>query len=214
VIPNTFPTVFEIVQEVSPMHNPVKLMMLGRIDPFHKGMDRFFNTLRALPDAFGSEVLVELYGFGNKENMAWMKEQIKNTQKVEIQFKGSVFKDEKTEAFKTADIFCMFSRYEGLPLTLYEAAASGLPIIVTEGSNRTEWVMESKNGWVLWDRDEADWGKKLTEAIGQYIKDPMNYKENASASAKSLPTWDEIAISSVAVYRKWGREPSVTSEID
>jgi glycosyltransferase involved in cell wall biosynthesis len=206
VIPNTFPTVFEIVQEVSPMHNPVKLMMLGRIDPFHKGMDRFFNTLRALPESMGSEILVELYGFGSEENMNWVHEQIQNTKNVEILFKGAVFMEEKTEAFKNADIFCMFSRYEGLPLTLYEAAASGLPIIVTEGSNRTEWVMESKNGWVLWDRDEADWGKKLTEAIGQYIKDPMNYKENAIASAKSLPTWDEIAISSVAVYRKWGKQ--------
>jgi glycosyltransferase involved in cell wall biosynthesis len=206
IIPNTFPTVFQLVEAVSPMHNPVKLMMLGRIDPFHKGMDRFFDTLRALPDSLGADILVELYGFGSDENLAWMQEQIKTTDSIKIQFKGSVFKEEKTEAFKNADIFCLFSRYEGLPLTLYEAAASGLPILVTEGSNRVEWVDANGNGWVLWDQDEEKWGEKMAQAIDAYRNDSQSYKEKALQSAKELPTWDDIARQSIDIYRKWGRK--------
>lgn len=205
IIPNTFPTLFEISEEILPVHNPVKLMMLGRIVPFHKGMDRFFNALQALPASFETKILVEIYGYGSEKNMAWLQDQIQNTSKVEIQFKGSVFGEEKTKAFKNADLFCMFSRSEGLPLTLYEAVASGLPLIVTEGSNRAAWVEKSENGWILWDEDEKDWGEKLVSAIAAYGQAPQTYKQNALQSAKDLPTWDEIAKGTVELYKKWGK---------
>jgi|GEM_PF-1248260 len=206
ILTNTFPTVFGITEEITTVNEPIRLMMLGRMDPMHKGLDRFFKTLRAMPQETSSQIQVDLYGIGSQENLTWMHKEIDKIDNLDITFHGPVFGQEKTEAFKKADIFCMFSRYEGLPLTLYEAAASGLPVLVTEGSNRTEWVNEYGNGWILWDRDEAVWGKQLANAIADYRQNPKGYKQNAIRSAKDLPTWEDIAKESIKVYRKWGKK--------
>ena len=206
MITNTFPTVVPILDEAPPSHRPVRLMMLGRIDIYHKGIDRFFATLKDLPQEATGNVEVVFYGFGSAKELAWLKGEIAAIDNVAIEFRGPIFGQEKAEAYKNADIFCMFSRYEGLPLTLYEAAASGLPLIVTEGSNRTEWVTENKNGWVFWDQDEANWGMQLMDVVWDYQQKAKAYRENALRSARKLPTWDQIAETSAELYREWGRK--------
>jgi glycosyltransferase involved in cell wall biosynthesis len=145
---------------------------------------------------------VVLYGIGSKERLAWLNEEIDQIKNISVTFMGPVFGEEKAQAYREADIFCMFSRYEGLPLTLYEAAASGLPLIVTEGSNRTDWVEENKNGWILWDKDQDAWPDLLMEAVKAYQEDPKEYRNYALASARALPTWEDIAEMSEDVYRK------------
>ena len=206
MITNTFPTVIPILDEAPPSHKPVRLMVLGRIDTYHKGIDRFLATLKDLPQEAAGKVEVVFYGFGSAKELAWLKSEIAAIDNVAITFWGPIFGQEKAVAYRNADIFCMFSRYEGLPLTLYEAAASGLPLIVTEGSNRTEWVTENKNGWVFWDQDEENWGQQLMDVVLDYQQNAKTYKENALRSARKLPTWDQIAETSAEVYREWGRK--------
>jgi glycosyltransferase involved in cell wall biosynthesis len=202
MVTNTFPTVVPILDQAPERHKPVRLMMLGRMDPFHKGLDLFFDTLKRLPEGADQELEVVLYGIGSKERLAWLNEEIDQIKNISVTFMGPVFGEEKAQAYREADIFCMFSRYEGLPLTLYEAAASGLPLIVTEGSNRTDWVEENKNGWILWDKDQDAWPDLLMEAVKAYQEDPKEYRNYALASARALPTWEDIAEMSEDVYRK------------
>ena len=200
VIPNTFPRPFRIADQATPVNNPVRLMMLCRIAPYHKGIDRFLKTLKQLPSETAEKIQVEIYGFGTNGNIRWMEGEFASINNVRIAFKGPIFGEEKTKVFKSADLFCMFSRYEGMPLSLYEAAAMGLPLIVTEGSNRADWVEEEQNGFVLWDREEENWGEALAKAIKSYEQSPKGYRENAIRSAQNLSTWEEIAQTTKEVY--------------
>lgn len=200
IIPNTFPRPFQIAEAILPANTPIRLMMLCRIDPYHKGIDRFLETLKRLPLETAELIQVEIYGFGTEEDIRWMEGELDAIQNVQIAFKGPIFGDEKTEVFKAADLFCMFSRYEGLPLALYEAAAMGLPLVVTEGSNRVNWVKEERNGFVLWDKDEENWGECLADAINSYRQNTKEYRENAIRSARRLPGWEEIAQITEEIY--------------
>lgn len=204
ILPNAFPEPLMLAETLTEINEPIKLMMLSRIDPFHKGIDRFLETIRQWPEETASSIEVEIFGYGSDKSIQWLKEELASINQVKVAFRGPVFGQDKKRALKNADIFCMFSRYEGLPLALYEAAASGLPVLVTEGSNRTEWVQANGNGWVLWDEDESEWGERLAAVVAEYANDPKTYKRNAIRAARNLPTWEEIAKDSVRVYRKWG----------
>lgn len=63
-----------------------------------------------------------------------------------IDFVGNVKKVE--EYLQKADIFIMTSDYEGLPLSVIEAMAAGLPIIATKAGGIKELVENEKNGYL------------------------------------------------------------------
>ncbi len=203
ILPNTLSLVTVLEKETVETERAVRLMMLGRIAPRHKGLDRFLSALKALPTVEKGQIMVDIYGMGSKKNEEWVKAKIADLEGVNVRYLGPVFGEEKRKAYGQGGIFCMFSRSEGLPMTLYEASAAGLPLVVTEGSNRSDWVKSHKNGWVLYDRDQAEWGGKLAECIAAYREDPNGYRQKALKAAKSLPSWEEIAKESVKIYRKW-----------
>lgn len=64
-------------------------------------------------------------------------------------FLDYVFDEEKTNVFVSADIFVLPSYAEGFPVTLLEAMAAGLPVIVTPVGAMPEVVEEGKNGFLI-----------------------------------------------------------------
>jgi UDP-glucose:(heptosyl)LPS alpha-1,3-glucosyltransferase len=48
-----------------------------------------------------------------------------------------------------ADVFVLPSRYEAFPLVVYEAAAAGLPLLVTPVNGVADLVEDGVDGWVL-----------------------------------------------------------------
>ena len=59
------------------------------------------------------------------------------------------------------DIYCLTSRFEGLPLTLLEAMAAGVPVIGTDVIGISEVISNNKNGLLVPDNDTEE----LTKAI-------------------------------------------------
>ena len=59
------------------------------------------------------------------------------------------------ELLNAADAFVLPSLWEGMPLTLLEAGAVGLPIVATDAGGNSEIVLESKTGYLVPVRDTA-----------------------------------------------------------
>ena len=65
------------------------------------------------------------------------------------------------DVYPAADAFVFPTAYEAFPLAALEAAASGLPLLVTRVNGVEDLLRENENGWFV-ARDGADIGRRLT----------------------------------------------------
>jgi glycosyltransferase involved in cell wall biosynthesis len=76
-------------------------------------------------------------------------------------------RDDVPELLGIFDIFCLPSLYEGMPLTLLEAMASGVPVIGADVLGINEVIKNNVNGLLFPNNDE----KKLADLIKILLKD-------------------------------------------
>ena len=109
------------------------LAFLGRLDPYHKGLDLFLEGLAA---AKTTQVCAVLIG-PDWHNGRYRLEKIAKDLGISdrVLFAGSIYGAEKYQLLSGADIFVHTSRWEGLPLAVLEACAVGLPCLVTPAAN-------------------------------------------------------------------------------
>lgn len=83
---------------------------------------------------------------------------------------------------RAADVFALFSTYEGLPHIVLEAMQAGTPVVVSDAGGNTEVVTHGENGWVAPKGDEAALAESLLEAL----RDPELAGSRARAAIESL----------------------------
>lgn len=85
-----------------------------------------------------------------------------------------------------ADIYIMSSNTEGLPLSILEAMASGLPVIATDAGGVTDIVSHGENGFIcpVWDAEA------LSDAMVRLVHDPDLRKSMGEAARKRAITFD------------------------
>jgi len=67
-----------------------------------------------------------------------------------------------TNVMPAFDVFCLPSRYEGLPYVLLEALAAGLPIVARRVGGAAVCVEHGGNGWII----EGEEEQKFADALG------------------------------------------------
>jgi len=66
---------------------------------------------------------------------------------------------------RAADLFALFSTYEGLPHTVLEAMQVGTPVVVSDAGGNTEVVTNGETGWVVPKGDERALAAALVEGL-------------------------------------------------
>lgn len=110
--------------------------------------------------------------------------------------------DDMVAFMADADIMVLPSYREGLPRSLIEAAAAGLPIVTTDTPGCREVVEDGINGFLVPARD----GLALAEALGKILKDPaLAAQMGAAGRAKALAEFDEKIVfkQTVDVYKEF-----------
>lgn len=102
------------------------------------------------------------------------------------------------EMYQAADIYALPSFREGLPLTLFEAMASGLPIVTTPVNGIPYEVKDKVNGLIVPYGDL----NKLKKAIEKFLDDDKFSKEISKNNLKKAEnyTWDSILEKMKAIY--------------
>lgn len=106
--------------------------------------------------------------------------------------------DEMPEVYSQADIFCLPSWWEAMPLTVLEAMASSLPVVATSVGDIPRMIEDGRSGRLVPPRDPA----ALAEAIAELITDPASAEvmgraardrvEALFASRRSLEALDKL----------------------
>lgn len=85
------------------------------------------------------------------------------------------------EILKVMDIFVLPSRWEGLPLALLEAMASGIPVVASRVTGNTEAVLEGATGILV----EPESPEELFRAISLLLNSPDLRKEMGARGRKT-----------------------------
>ncbi len=112
-----------------------------------------------------------------------------------IVFTGSANGAEVMSAF---DIFALPSRYEALPYVLLEAAARGLPMVMTDTGGAGSVVRDGVNGFVVPQQDAEALSARLLQLVSQdFQRERMGQR---SLEVANSFTADQMVLDTLAVY--------------
>lgn len=174
------------------------LLSVGRLT-HHKRPHLMIEIISNLEREVGD---VTLCIAGTGELLDEMKDLVEKGGLRKVLFLGHVNHDEDLpELYACSDYYIMTSKYEGLPLTLLEAMASGLPCIVSDIPN-LEIVRDADCGIVVNFDNMAEAQKQITSYLSE---EHMNHEENARSYAEKTLDWSIIAERYLDVFKKMMR---------
>jgi glycosyltransferase involved in cell wall biosynthesis len=140
--------------------DPFDILFLGRIEP-EKGCWEIVEAAKKLEKSVPGQIKFHLYGeAASPAVMESFKEKAGNGACKSVSFHGLVTGDEKHRALQEADLFILPSWAEGMPISVLEAMAYGLPVIATRVGALPELV--SAEGGILIDPKSS---QQLVQAI-------------------------------------------------
>ncbi len=103
----------------------------------------------------GYNVKLDLYGYGQEEQKVL--EEIKKYNTQNIRNCGSISDD--LPIFKNYDIYSLISNWEGLPISIIEAMAAGMPILISDICGNSELIKD--NGFLIPRKDVTELKQKI-----------------------------------------------------
>ena len=120
--------------------NLVRLIYAGKITQ-KKGVASLIRSLSILNEPAGSLELICAGGAGNKEEYQEIIE-LADKSPYPVTFTGRLNQKDLAGWYNRSDIFVLPSFYEGIPLTVIEALACGLRVVLTDLPGVGDWLRE------------------------------------------------------------------------
>lgn len=118
-----------------------------------------------------------------------------------VLFYGYIPDEKLPKLYQAADIFVLPSIYEGMPFTLLEASASGLPVVATRVGGIPEVVSDGENGFLVSPLDI----KGLAERILYLLENPSRAHEMGLLGRRIVEekfSWQRVAERVMEVYNE------------
>jgi glycosyltransferase involved in cell wall biosynthesis len=170
------------------------LLFVGRLDVFHKGLDVLVRGLAAAPGWHAALVGSDFRGGGDQLRS------LAGTLGAgpRLILTGPRHGKALHEAFAAADCFALTSRWEGLPLSLLEALAHGIPAVISPAVDELVGVVAAGAGWSAAPADLGALLRRLQHLDGWE-------RESRAAAARALAArydWTSVARRYEAAYTR------------
>jgi glycosyltransferase involved in cell wall biosynthesis len=132
--------------EREPSTGPMRVLCVGRLVP-DKGQVLLLEAVAQLRER-GIAVELSLVGDGPEQG-GLMRAAERLGIAGSVTFRGALSPAEVNSLYRTADVFCLPSFAEGLPVVLMEAMAHGLPVVTTRIAGIAELVQDGVSGAVV-----------------------------------------------------------------
>lgn len=161
-----------------------------------------FLSNRSFEPLYGVDVLIEafsnasklnsdlrllLFGKGSQED-ALHKRINELGLEERVRFGGLATLEELPDIYRSVDFYLSASHSDGSSVSLMEALACGLPVIVSDIPGNLEWIDENEQGWLFKDGDSAECARKLLLAASQ-VKELQKMKKGNRTLAESRADW-------------------------
>ena len=167
---------------------PLRMVVAGQIN-YRKGMHHLFRVMERFSE---DEIHMTVFGLcpGNDPYLT------KSSVKKNVDLRGFVLQNEIIEEYKHSDLYMFPSLVEGLSLSVLEAMACGLPVLVSDHSGANDLVEDGKNGLVF----EAGDDDALERSLRWFLQNRDRLPQMGAAAHETVLdfSWD-------AYYDRYGR---------
>lgn len=118
-----------------------------------------------------------------------------------VDFLGAVPRHNVPDLLSSLDVFVLTSSWEGLPMALIEAAASGLPVVATDVGGVREVVQDGLNGFLV---PSGDWQQIAAKVLLLLNDTEMRAAFGAQARGRAKAEFDiaRLARDTADLYRR------------
>ena len=181
--------------------NNISFVSIGRKDIYHKGIDLLLEACEVAADVFRKNgATLTLYGPDLNGSFAKINKMISDFNISDFVFnKDGIFGQEKERVLKSESVFVLTSRLEGQPLSLLEACAYELPVLVTPGTNVSKEVLDFECGWVASQSKES-----IADKMTYIINHPQEIEKcskNAYDYVSGMYSWEKVAAKTIEEYK-------------
>jgi glycosyltransferase involved in cell wall biosynthesis len=155
----------EAYGEPEPAHEPPRILYVGLLTP-RKGVVDLLTASRLLRER-GIVHELRLVG-GTPDEGPEAEAEVRAALDGTARLLGTRPPEQMPSAFAEADVFCLPSWWEAMPLSVLEAMAAGLPVVATDVGDVCRAVDEGVTGHVVPVRDP----ERLADALEPLLKDP------------------------------------------
>lgn len=119
-------------------------------------------SLKDLP----SSIHLNLYGNADELYLKKIKNRVKQLNlDARVHFKGFVANSKLPEVLNQQDLFVLASKKEGLPVSILEALACGLPVLSSDSGGGAKYIIENENGGFVFNFSNSEKFNKIVKRL-------------------------------------------------
>lgn len=190
LIPNPVPGIEQPPDFDTPREN---ICFIGRHDIYQKGIDRMIEAYALLTPEHREHVRLILVGPASPSEervIHALCERLGLDVGRDVILMGKVAEDVKYEILRSSKVYMQLSRFEGFGLSVVEALACGVPVIVSEEIPIADEIREHNAGFVV--KDSADAARAIKRVLRMSNKKYRERCINAHASVVQSFSTDVI----------------------
>ncbi|MCK4414614.1 MAG: glycosyltransferase [Candidatus Eisenbacteria sp.] len=161
---------FTSLRDVQPVAARMNILSVGRLVP-KKGFDILIEAVALLRDR-GLSVHLEIVGEGDERQALERQIRTRDLDQI-VTLKGMLVLDEVRAAYQRSSVMALASRItadgdrDGIPNTLAEAMACGLPVVASRLPSIAELVVDGESGFLVAPEDPA----AMADALERFLRD-------------------------------------------
>ena len=188
---------YDKIQEIQPhLNEEPDIFYIGKLVK-GKGVDTLINAISAVIKSIHG-ISVCIAGSGPEESIfkAIVKELNLGGH---VKFLGFISENEKYQYYKASKIVVIPSRWDVSPITLYEAMASGKPVVASNIGGIPDLIDDGKTGFLFEPENVDDLAKKIIMLLNdEKLREELG--RAAKEKAKQYD-WNNIAERTVKIYK-------------
>jgi L-malate glycosyltransferase len=103
---------------------------------------------------------------------------------------GKIARRDMPKWFRAADVYVSCTLTDGTSISLLEAMATGLPVVVSNLPGNREWVVEGQNGWLARADSAEDFADRLLRAVRLVPEERKLLAERNQEIVQTRADWD------------------------